>query len=268
MPSPSPSPSPPSKRSPPFQSSPGRRARRFPSMRPSCWISSGEPNACWESSISSARCSAVIELSIRCAAAERVGEGVEQLVDVAGVPRRIREEVSMFAHEVVEVLLGVLPQPVLLEQLVEVAQHLVDRGPVLVGGALERLLHAGEALVEHLASEQVLDLLVGLARLAALPVVRRQLADRGRRGGRQVLQLHLAQRPVAVVHRDVAGELLALLEHRLVEQLPDLLEGAVEVVPLGAARAASPRPGARGRRGRSGRVRPRRRNSCIARSGL
>ena len=31
---------------------------------------------------------------------------------------------------------------------------------------------------------------------------------------------------------DVAGQLLALLEDGVVEQLPDLLEGAVEVVPL------------------------------------
>ena len=31
---------------------------------------------------------------------------------------------------------------------------------------------------------------------------------------------------------DVAGQLLALLEHGAVEQLADLLQGAVEVVPL------------------------------------
>ena len=58
------------------------------------------------------------------------------------------------------------PSLVLLEQLVEVVEHLVDRGAVLVGRVLERLLHAGEPLVEHLAAEQVLDLLVVLARLA------------------------------------------------------------------------------------------------------
>ncbi len=37
---------------------------------------------------------------------------------------------------------------------------------------------------------------------------------------------------------DVAGQLLALLEHGVVEQLPDLLQGAVEVVPLQQLAAA------------------------------
>jgi hypothetical protein len=67
---------------------------------------------------------------------------------------------------------------VLVEQLVEVAEHLVDRGAVLVAGVLQRLLHAGEPLVEQLAPQQVLDALVVLARLAALPVVVAQLGDR------------------------------------------------------------------------------------------
>ena len=136
----------------------------------------------------------------------------------------------MLVHEVGEVLLGVVTARVLLQEVVEVAEHLVDRGPVLVGGPLERLLHAGEALVEELAAEEVLDLLVGLAGLSALPVVRRQLTDRGRRRGRQLVQLHLAEGAVVVLHHHVASQLAALGEHGLVQQLADLLHGAVEVV--------------------------------------
>ena len=126
-----------------------------------------------------------------------LGERVDQLVDVLRV---LGEEVAVLVHELAEVLVGVGAGRVLLEQVVEVGQHLRDGRPVLLGRALERLLHAGEALVEQLAAEQVLDLLVGLARLRGLPVVRRQLADRGRGGGRQVVEHHLAEVAVAVVH--------------------------------------------------------------------
>ena len=138
----------------------------------------------------------------------------------------------MLVHEVAEVLPGVLTPGVLLQQLVEVAQHLVDRDTVLLGGTLQRLLHAGEALVEDLAAEEVLDLLVGLARLAALPVVRRQLAHRGRRRGGQLVELHLAEGAIVVVHHHVTGQLAPLGEDRLVEQLAHLLHRAVETVAL------------------------------------
>ena len=112
-------------------------------------------------------------------------------------------------------------------------QHLVDRRAVLVGGVLERLLHAGEALVEQLAAEQVLDLLVVLAGLAALPVVVAQLADRGRGATAGRFSSCISRNARSrVVHVDVAGQLLALLEHGVVEQLADLLQRAVEVVPL------------------------------------
>ncbi|CNN66487.1 Uncharacterised protein [Mycobacterium tuberculosis] len=59
----------------------------------------------------------------------------------------------MLVHEVFEVLLGVLAAIVLVQQVVQVVEHLGDALPVLIGGALKRLLHAGEALVEHLAAE-------------------------------------------------------------------------------------------------------------------
>ena len=136
----------------------------------------------------------------------------------------------MLVHEVGEVLVGVLAEAVLLEQLVEVADHLVDGGLVLVGGVLEGFLHPLEALVEHLPAEEVLDLLVVLAGLLALPVVVGELAHRRRRARRQVAELHLAEVAVGVVQVDVTGQLLALLEHRSVEELLDLLHRAVEVV--------------------------------------
>ena len=47
----------------------------------------------------------------------------------------------------------------------------------------------------------------------------------------QVLQLHLPEGAVGVVHHGVAGQLLALLQHRGVEQLLDFAEGAVQPVP-------------------------------------
>ena len=139
----------------------------------------------------------------------------------------------MLVHEVGEVLGGVLAPTVLGQQVVEIGEHLVDRGPVGVGGVLHRLLHAREPLVEQLAAEQVLDPLVVLTRLAALPVVLAELADRGRGRGRQVVELELAQRAVTLVEVDVAGQLLAFVEHGPVEQLADLLQRAVEVVALG-----------------------------------
>ena len=119
---------------------------------------------------------------------------------------------------------GVLAAGVLVQQVVEVVQHLVDALAVLVGGALKRLLHAGESLVEHLAAEQILDLLVLFARLRAAPVVVGQLLDGLGRRRRQRVELQFAE-PGVVVQR--AGQFLALGQHRLVEQLLDLLQSAV-----------------------------------------
>ena len=112
----------------------------------------------------------------------------------------------------------------LVQQVVEVVQHLVDALAVLVGGALQRLLHAGEALVEHLAAEQILDLIVLFAGLGAAPVVLGQLLDGLGRRRRERVQLQFAEAGV-VVQR--AGQFLAFGQHGLVEQLLDLLQGAV-----------------------------------------
>ena len=56
----------------PFQSSPGRAACRWPSSRLSAFINCGEPNACWASASSSARCSGERLLRNLCAAAARL----------------------------------------------------------------------------------------------------------------------------------------------------------------------------------------------------
>lgn len=117
-----------------------------------------------------------------------------------------------------------------VEQFVQVGEHVVDRGPVGVGGVLERLLHPGEPLVEHLAPEQVLDPPVGRGRLRTLPPVVAELAHRRGGGGREAVQLHLGEGSDAVVHLHVTRQLAALLRDGLVQQLADLLERAVEVV--------------------------------------
>ena len=74
--------------------------------------------------------------------------------------------------------------------------------------------------------------------------------------------MRISAQPGVVV--EVAGELLALLEHRAVEQLPHLAQGAVEGVPLQQLLALL---GARGERGRPSPVwsrLPRRRYSRMA----
>ena len=87
----------------------------------------------------------------------------------------------MPVHEVAELFGRVLAPGVGREEVVEVAEHLLDPLAVLGCGVLEGLLHPREALVEHLAAEEVLDLLVLLAGAAAAPGVVGQLGDRGGR---------------------------------------------------------------------------------------
>ena len=89
----------------------------------------------------------------------RAAQANEQLLDIARV---LGKELAVAVHELAELLFGVLAAGVGVEQVVEIVQHLVHAGPVLVGRVLERLLHSREALVEHLAAQQVPDLLVVL----------------------------------------------------------------------------------------------------------
>ena len=146
----------------------------------------------------------------------------------------------MLVHEVIKVLLRVLSSSVLVQQVIQIVEHLVDALTIVVGGVLQRLLHPGEPLIEHLAAEQILDLLVLFARLLTAPVIVGQLLHGlGRRRG-QRLDPHLLEPGVVVKS---ARQLLALGQHRLVEQLLDLLQRAVEVVALQQFPAAAVRLG-------------------------
>ncbi len=59
----------------------------------------------------------------------------------------------MLAHEVLEILRAVLAARVLVQQVIQIVEHLVDGLPVFISGVLQRLLHAGEPLIEHLPAE-------------------------------------------------------------------------------------------------------------------
>ena len=155
-----------------------------------------------------------------------LGEQLNQLLDAARV---LRELAAVLCHELVEVLLGGHAGAVLAQKYVQVAQHLGHRGAVLVGGPLECILHAGEALVQKFAADEVLDLLILLAGVVRSPVVLVQLGHRGGRGGGQVVQRHLLHGAVELVHVHVAGELAPFGEHSVVEKLLCFLERASEV---------------------------------------
>ena len=84
----------------------------------------------------------------------------------------------MLVHELTELLGGVLAVVVRSEELVQVLEHVSDTLPVLFGGALERLLHARESLIEEFTTEQVFDLLVVLLGRRTAPVVIGQVLHR------------------------------------------------------------------------------------------
>ena len=217
----------PEKDAEPLQSSPGLSERRLSSSRESDSMSSGDPNAWAARFISSSRCSGVMEFSIRWAAAERSARVSSSSSRFCGFSGNWSPCFCMNSSKSSG---GVLPHPALLEQLVEVAEHVADRLAVGIRRPLEGVLHSGEPLVEQLTAEQLLDALVVGARRGALPVVVRQVVHGGRGAGRQVLEPHLGERPVVVVHVDIVGEPLALFEHGVVEELANLLQRAVEPV--------------------------------------
>ena len=102
-------------------------------------MSPRDPNACCDRPISSARCSGVIEASIRCAAAARCGERVEELIDGLRV---LGEEVAVLVHEVAELLVGRRRGACASSRSLRSSSISLIALAVLVGGALERLLHA------------------------------------------------------------------------------------------------------------------------------
>ncbi len=159
-------------------------------------------------------------------------EGVDQLLQVL---RAVREHVAVLAHEVVEVLLGVLAAGVGVEHLAQVGHHVLDPLHGRRVGVLQGLLHALELAVEHLAAQQVAQLLELLPGLLRAPVVLRQLADGPRGVARQRVELCLAH--PRVVAR-VGEQRPALGFQSLVEQLAGLFQHAVQAA--GVAQLALP----------------------------
>ena len=163
------------------------------------------------------------------------GQGVDQLLEAARV---LGEHVAVALHELLERSLGVLAPGVGLEHGVQVGHHVPDPLELLRAGAGQGVAHSPELGVEHLAAEQVADLLVGGGGLGRAPLVVGELADGPRGVRRQLVQLGLGQ---AGRVRGVGEQGLALGVDGLVEQLPDPLEGAVEPSPL--AQLPAPVPG-------------------------
>ncbi len=166
------------------------------------------------------------------------GERVDQLVEIGRV---LREEVAVLLHELLELLLRVLAPGVGVEHLVERGHHRPDAFELLRGGVLQRVAHALELGVEDLAAQQVLDLVVGLPGLGRAPLVFGELADGPRRVVRQGVELGLGQ-PGRVVR--VGEQRAPLLLQRLVEQLLDLVERAVEAAAAAQLSGALPGPAA------------------------
>jgi hypothetical protein len=124
------------------------------------------------------------------------------------------------------------------EQLVQVREHVLDRLRHLGMVARHRLAHSGELRVQHLALQQLLDLLVHLARGVRAPLVLRQLPHRPRGVGGHRVQVHLLQ--PRVVGR-VARELVLLGRDRLVEQLAYAVQRPGEVTATPQLLAPLPR---------------------------
>ncbi len=100
----------------------------------------------------------------RGAARQRVDQLFQRL-------RVLREEVAERTHEVLESGVGVFATGVGLDHVVQRVQHVLHPGHVLGCGVLQCLLHAAELRVEHLAAQQVGNLLERLAGLRRTPLV-------------------------------------------------------------------------------------------------
>ena len=109
----------------------------------------------------------------------------QQVDQVVGVGRVLREELAVLVHELVELLGRVLATTVCGEQRVEILEHVANLLHRLGISAGQRLLHPGELRVEHFLAQQLLDLLVLCPRVRRAPVVVRELTDRPGRLVRQ-----------------------------------------------------------------------------------
>ena len=186
--------------SPPPAACPAAARRAGPAPAPAA----GRRTPAADSSASSARCSALIELSIRCAAAARWASRSTSSSVFCGFSGK---NSPCSAHELGELLLRVLPLRVVREQGVQVVEHLPDPLDVARRHVLHRLLHPGEALVQHLPAQQVPDLLVGLASIGGAPVVGVELAHRPAGVRRERVELHLAEAGVVGVFVRQCGAL-------------------------------------------------------------
>ncbi len=173
------------------------------------------------------------------------GQLVDELVDVLRVAG---EQVPVLAHELLEVLERVLPARVLVEQLVEVGEHVLQPlvGGLLLGARrprlhpLQRVAHPSEPLVEHVAAQPVEDVAVDPLGLRRRPAVLGELLDRRRRRARQGVELRLGEPRVVAV--DVRQRFL-LGGEGLVELRLRAGDGAVEPAAAGHLAAHPHRPG-------------------------
>ena len=126
-----------------------------------------------------------------------------------------------------------------LQHLVQLRQHVLDPLHRLRVWAFERVLHAAELAVQHLAAEQVFELLERLSSGGRPPVVVGQAPDRLRGVGRQRIQFRLAH--PGVVAR-VGEQFRPLLPDRRIQQGAGLLQYSVEAAAVAHLPLPLPHP--------------------------
>ncbi len=141
------------------------------------------------------------------------------------VLRRVWEELAVVAHELIEVLLRVLAPGVSLDHRRQRGHHVPDPPHRLGVRRFHGLLDAAELAVEHLAPQQLLQLLEGGRRRLAAPLVVGKLPDRLGGVGRQRVEFRLAHPGLVARIWEQLGPLLA---DRRIQHRPGLLEYAVE----------------------------------------
>ena len=243
------------------QSSPGRMPCSCASSWASAWARRGSPNACWDSSASSARCSALIELSIRCAAAARWASRSTSSSVFCGFSGKNSPCLRMNSANCCSVF---CPCAWFASREFRSSSISRIRSTSPGGDVLHRLLHPGEALVQHLPAEQVPDLLVGLAGLGGAPVVGVELAHRPAGVRRERVELHLAEAGVVGV---LVGRARCARPPARVPAARGPPAGCRRAGCRAAAGCAAATPGGSGRPGRACPSMPRRSSSRSAARG-